>query len=98
MEPQDVPVSRFDPVHWEFRVRRSDGTWLCRPESTPDQPASNAETWSRRIRDGWSFDSMEEARKASRSHGTPDIEISVIPAPRRPGDWLAKGRTTAIAA
>lgn len=94
MEPQDEPfepLRRFDPADWDFRVRRQSGHWLARPAPVPGAPPSNAETWTRRIPDGWSFDSARDARDAAIAHGLDPLQFSVIPAPRRPGKWLAAG-------
>jgi hypothetical protein len=94
MEPHAVPadpIARFDPADWEFRVRRDRGQWLARPAPVPGEPPSNAETWTRRIPDGWSFDTAAGARAAAIAHGIDPAMFSVIPAPRRPGEWLAAG-------
>jgi len=94
VEPKVIPADtlrRFDPADWEFRVRREGGHWLARPAPIPGAPPSNAETWTRRIPDGWSFDSVGDARAAAIAHGLDPLQFSVIPAPRRPGEWLKAG-------
>lgn len=94
MEPKDVPADplrRFDPADWEFHVRHEGGHWLARPAPVPGTPAGNAETWTRRIPDSWSFDTVADAHAAAVAHGIDPLRFSVIPAPRRPGEWLAAG-------
>ena len=89
MEPRTTaPARHFDPAHWEFRVRRADGTWLARPAPDGECAKSNAETWTRRIPDGWSFNSHGDARRAAIAHGIDPGGFAVIPAPRRGGEWL----------
>lgn len=97
MEPRTSSSAfvHLDPNEWEFHVRRADGTWLSRPKAAPGAPAGNTDPWTRRIPDSWAFDSAHEARDAAASHGAEAGEYSVIPAPRRPGEWLARGRTAA---
>lgn len=90
MEPRTLAAlaRHYDPALWEFRVRRADGTWLARPAPQPDAAPSNMDTWTRRIPDGWSFDSAADAEKAAVAHGVAVDDIKIIPAPRRAGDWL----------
>lgn len=78
----DLP-RRFDPDKWEFRVRRADGRWLSRPIGEGRSDGDAAE-WTRAIPNGWSFDSVDEARDAATAHGLTTNDFAVIPAPRVP--------------
>lgn len=86
------PLNRYaihrDPADWAYHVRRSDHTWLCRPAPVADAPPSNADTWSRRIPDCWSFDTEAEARAAAIAHGAAPDDFKIVPSPRRGGEWL----------
>lgn len=92
MEPKTA-VARFihlDPAHWEFHVRRDDGTFLGRPAIEPGSPPGNTDPWTRRIPDSWAFDSPADAKRATESYGVAD-GYRIIPCPRRGGEWL-KGK------